>query len=288
MDEAWLQAALREATARLRAGLPADERQRLDARDEADRQAMLCSAGPSAAQLATLPARTTGDAAWLVARGEDGRDGAAATASAAGAAAAAAEPPGTRYRWAKDEALAAAAPTRLCGGAVRASGENASGEAARQALDGQLHSKWLDFGGAKAAAWLEYRLPAEAPPVQLASYALTSANDCPERDPRHVVLEAWSEGEVGWKRGRRGGGLMDRCREVRNRWGLAGYRRPAALTRAPMLPHAPACLQRTADGWRWTNSARCASPPATTACTCRWQAPQQQLWRRRAASAFGW
>ncbi|KAL4427885.1 hypothetical protein ABPG75_001974 [Micractinium tetrahymenae] len=207
-SEPWLESALQEATARLRAQLPADERQRLERRDALEQQLLLSGRTQlSPAELAALPGRTTGDAAWLAARGEDGRAGAAAQAAASGcaaasadeAAAAAADISGTRYRLAKDDGLAAAQPLRLCGGAVRASGEIAPGETARHAFDGSPHTKWLDFGGRKPdAAWLEYRLPAEAPPAVLGSYALTSANDEPARDPRHVVLEAWSEEAGDW------------------------------------------------------------------------------------------
>lgn len=200
MGKAWLQSALQKATARLRAQLPAEERRHLEQRD-ADEQRLLLSGSAqlSSAELAALPGRTTGDAAWLAARGEDGRDGAAAKAAASGSARGAAEEiSGTRYCLAHDDALAAAQPLRLCGGAVRASGENAPSETARSAFDGSPRTKWLDFGGRSPnAAWLEYRLPAEAPPAVLGSWALTSANDEPARDPRHVVLEAWSEGGVG-------------------------------------------------------------------------------------------
>lgn len=223
----------------MRAALPPAERQALEARDALEQQD-LAAAGRD--QLSTeeqqaLPARTTGDAAWLAARGEDG-----SSMQRAKGAAVAVPLPGTRYRLAKDEGLAAAQPRRLCGGAVRASGENAPSETATSATDGNPHSKWvrasgllawhfgshtgglagfvllqvptaslspvhqllfptphsfqLDFGGKRGNAWLEYRLPAEQPQHVLDSYALTSANDEPARDPRHVVLEAYCEGEL--------------------------------------------------------------------------------------------
>lgn len=59
------------------------------------------------------------------------------------------------------------------------------------------HCHQLDFGGKDGNAWLEYRLPAEQPRYVLDSYALTSANDEPARDPRHVALEAFSDGALG-------------------------------------------------------------------------------------------
>ena len=44
----------------------------------------------------------------------------------------------------------------------------------------------------------EYALPAGREPGRLGSYALTSADDAPARDPRAVVLEAWDEGQQQW------------------------------------------------------------------------------------------
>lgn len=191
MSEGWLAGYLRHVTGRLRAGLSPELRRELEQRDELDRRQLL-SSGTAAAEEVALPARQTGDAAWLAARGEDGSGVARASGGTGAGGAAAVKPPGTRYRLAKDEHLAAASPRRLCGGAVRASGENAPGEAAQRAFDGSPTTKWLDFG--KEGAWLEYRLPAEQPQAVLAAYALTSANDSPERDPRHVMLEAWDKG----------------------------------------------------------------------------------------------
>lgn len=246
--ESWLTDYLRSVTSRIRAALPPTERQALEARDGLEQQD-LAAAGRgqlSAEEQQALPARTTGDAAWLAARGEDG-----SSVQRAKEAAGAVPPPGTRYRLAKDEGLAAVQPRRLCGGAVRASGENAPSETATSATDGNPHSKWvraagllahmvraaglldwqldshtggldqfvllvqiptaslspvnkllfpttpqLDFGGKLGNAWLEYRLPAEQPRHVLDSYALTSANDEPARDPRHVVLEAYCEGAL--------------------------------------------------------------------------------------------
>lgn len=67
-----------------------------------------------------------------------------------------------------------------------------------QACNGQAGSKWLDFGANEGKpTWLEYDLLAtgrcELPPT-VASYALTSANDFPERDPTDFRLEGllWS------------------------------------------------------------------------------------------------
>lgn len=193
--EPWLQAYLRQVTARSRVSLAPDQRRQLEARDAAEAQQLAAACeGPVSAEEQALPARTTGDASWLAARGEDGSSSAAALGRSQQAAVL---PPGTRYRLAKDEGLWGARADglmRLCGGAARASGENSPSEMATAAFDGSPHSKWLDFSGPRGNAWLEYRLPAEQAPAVLGAYALTSANDSPERDPRHVLLEAWSEG----------------------------------------------------------------------------------------------
>jgi hypothetical protein len=197
VQEAWLVEFLRSSSAALRALLPPDHRSLWEEREETERHQLLTgSIQPPSAENAALPARQTGDAAWLAARGEDGsRVPGAGTADAA----ATVPPPGTRYRLANDEGLQAVHPLRLCGGAVRASGEHAPAELAAGAFDGQTATKWLDFAGKQGNAWLEYRLPAEHAAAVLAEYALTSANDSPERDPQHVVLEAWIEGEqTGW------------------------------------------------------------------------------------------
>lgn len=59
-----------------------------------------------------------------------------------------------------------------------------------QVVDGNVHSKWLDFGGANGKeTWLEYSLGRDALPVTVSSFELTSANDFPERDPRDFTLE---------------------------------------------------------------------------------------------------
>ncbi len=59
-----------------------------------------------------------------------------------------------------------------------------------QAFDGVTSTKWLDFGAAGGGtAWLEYRLPPGAPAATVLRYALTSADDAPERDPRDWTLE---------------------------------------------------------------------------------------------------
>ncbi|MEV6331103.1 GH92 family glycosyl hydrolase [Streptomyces sp. NPDC051909] len=74
--------------------------------------------------------------------------------------------------------------------AVRASGENAgAGEVKENLVDLQPGTKWLVF---EPTAWLEFDTDE---PVKLAAYALTSANDAAERDPKDWVLKGSADGE---------------------------------------------------------------------------------------------
>ncbi|KAK9846350.1 hypothetical protein WJX81_002052 [Elliptochloris bilobata] len=182
--EAELAGACVQVNARLRAALPAERRAALEERDRWE-EAELDSRqrrGAHGAELTGLPGRQTGSAEWVQQRGEGGAGGAGARARA----------PPTRYRAAKDGALAVRGDgcARLCGGYARASGENAPGETAARAFDGSLATKWLDFGAAGGGtAWLEYILPPGREPAAVLRYVLTSANDAPERDPRDWKLE---------------------------------------------------------------------------------------------------
>ena len=59
-----------------------------------------------------------------------------------------------------------------------------------QAFDGSSGSKWLDFGaGGGAPAWLEAAITTPAAGARLTGYALVSAGDAPEREPREWVVE---------------------------------------------------------------------------------------------------
>ncbi|GAA4896169.1 GH92 family glycosyl hydrolase [Streptomyces coeruleoprunus] len=76
---------------------------------------------------------------------------------------------------------------------VRASGENAgAGETKENLVDLQPSTKWLTF---TPTAWLEFDL---TEPVKVVTYALTSANDHPGRDPKNWVLKGSADG-VEWK-----------------------------------------------------------------------------------------
>ncbi|MFE6363973.1 GH92 family glycosyl hydrolase [Streptomyces sp. NPDC057806] len=72
---------------------------------------------------------------------------------------------------------------------VRASAENTGGgEVKENLVDGEPSTKWLAF---QPTGWVEFDLDK---PVKLARYALTSANDFAERDPRDWVLKGSADG----------------------------------------------------------------------------------------------
>ncbi|MFE2596956.1 GH92 family glycosyl hydrolase [Streptomyces sp. NPDC059396] len=76
---------------------------------------------------------------------------------------------------------------------LRASGENSgSGETKENLVDVQSASKWLAFS---RTAWVEFDLDA---PVKVVTYALTSANDHAERDPKDWRLQGSADGKE-WK-----------------------------------------------------------------------------------------
>ncbi|WP_330337260.1 GH92 family glycosyl hydrolase [Streptomyces sp. NBC_00557] len=76
---------------------------------------------------------------------------------------------------------------------VRASGENTgAGEVKENLTDGEPGTKWLTF---EPTGWAEFDLDK---PVKLVTYALTSANDYAERDPRDWTLLGSTDGK-DWK-----------------------------------------------------------------------------------------
>ena len=74
--------------------------------------------------------------------------------------------------------------------AVAASGENAPNELAANVFDRNVNTKWLVFA---ATAWVQGRL---SDPIAVVGYALTSANDAPERDPRDWTLQGSADGQT--------------------------------------------------------------------------------------------
>ncbi|MEU6665339.1 GH92 family glycosyl hydrolase [Streptomyces sp. NPDC046727] len=76
---------------------------------------------------------------------------------------------------------------------VRASAENAgAGEVKENLADGEPGTKWLTF---RPTGWAEFDLDR---PIRIATYALTSANDYDERDPRDWTLLGSTDGK-DWK-----------------------------------------------------------------------------------------
>ncbi|KAB1141635.1 glycoside hydrolase family 92 protein [Streptomyces luteolifulvus] len=76
---------------------------------------------------------------------------------------------------------------------VRASGEHSgAGEVKENLVDGEPGTKWLTF---EPAGWVEFDL---AKPVKIVTYALTSANDYAERDPKDWTLQGSADGK-DWK-----------------------------------------------------------------------------------------
>ncbi|MZD09853.1 glycoside hydrolase family 92 protein, partial [Streptomyces sp. SID5785] len=74
---------------------------------------------------------------------------------------------------------------------VRASDENTGGgETKENLVDGEATTKWLAF---TPTAWVEYDLDSA---VEVRKYALTSANDHDERDPRDWVLKGSADGKT--------------------------------------------------------------------------------------------
>lgn len=73
---------------------------------------------------------------------------------------------------------------------VRANGEfTAAGEVKENLVDVEPTSKWLVF---ESTGWVEFDLDA---PTKVVTYALTSANDAPERNPKDWVLKGSADGE---------------------------------------------------------------------------------------------
>lgn len=76
---------------------------------------------------------------------------------------------------------------------VRASAENAgAGEVKENLVDGEPGTKWLTFA---PTGWVEFDLDK---PIKIATYALTSANDYAERDPKDWTLKGSTDGK-DWK-----------------------------------------------------------------------------------------
>lgn len=77
------------------------------------------------------------------------------------------------------------------GTAIQFSGENPPNETAARLFDNNSSTKWLAFS---TSGWIIFSTTA---PAQVTSYALTSANDAPGRDPASWTL-AGSNDRVSW------------------------------------------------------------------------------------------
>ncbi|WP_172386980.1 GH92 family glycosyl hydrolase [Streptomyces sp. MNP-20] len=76
---------------------------------------------------------------------------------------------------------------------VRASGEHSgSGEVKENLVDGEKTTKWLTFA---TSGWVEFTLDS---PTKVVRYALTSANDHAQRDPKSWTLQGSTDGR-DWK-----------------------------------------------------------------------------------------
>ncbi|MEO3815966.1 GH92 family glycosyl hydrolase [Plantactinospora sp. B24E8] len=72
---------------------------------------------------------------------------------------------------------------------VAASDENPPNETAARVVDQNISTKWLAFA---SSGWIRVRLDE---PAAIVHYALTSANDAAERDPRDWTLQGSADGE---------------------------------------------------------------------------------------------
>ncbi len=79
------------------------------------------------------------------------------------------------------------------GGSPLASSAPITGEGEGNAFDGDTGTKWL--GNFEADTWLRYNM-AGGTPFTVTSYAISSANDAPDRDPKAWLLQGSSNGSV--------------------------------------------------------------------------------------------
>ncbi|MDM4718703.1 GH92 family glycosyl hydrolase [Micromonospora sp. WMMA1363] len=73
---------------------------------------------------------------------------------------------------------------------VTANGDNPPNETVQRVVDGDENTKWLVF---ESTGWVQVRLDT---PVAVVHYALTSANDVPDRDPKDWTLQASTDGQT--------------------------------------------------------------------------------------------
>ena len=78
---------------------------------------------------------------------------------------------------------------------VTAAGDNPPNETADKAFDGDYSTKWLDFS--PTGSWIQNRYAYDAR-YYITEYAITSANDHPERDPKYWNLLGSNDGGESW------------------------------------------------------------------------------------------
>ncbi len=76
-----------------------------------------------------------------------------------------------------------------------ASGENLPDETADEAFDGNVNTKWLCFF--PIGSWVQYEYPDDAA-ATVTEYAITSANDAKQRDPKGWKLLGSNDGGKTW------------------------------------------------------------------------------------------
>jgi hypothetical protein len=82
---------------------------------------------------------------------------------------------------------------------VTAAGDNPPNETADKAFDGDYSTKWLNFwlDFSPTGSWIQNRYADDAR-YYVTEYAITSANDAPERDPRDWTLLGSNDGGESW------------------------------------------------------------------------------------------
>jgi len=78
---------------------------------------------------------------------------------------------------------------------ISARGDNPPDETAEKAFDNDDQTKWLDFS--PDGSWIQYRYAGGAAPI-VTQYAITSANDHPDRDPFNWELRGSNDEGLTW------------------------------------------------------------------------------------------
>ncbi|HEY8302687.1 MAG TPA: GH92 family glycosyl hydrolase [Jatrophihabitans sp.] len=143
---------------------------------------------------------------------------------------------------------------------IQASAENPPGEVATNLADADPSTKWLAF---QPTATLTYHLPQAA---AITTYALTSANDAPERDPNTFTLEGSDDGTTFTTLDTRTGQTWS-GRGVRNTYQVpAGNVAPYSYYRLDITAPASGGLLQLAD-WDLAVASGSSDPGPMTSAT---------------------